>query len=134
MNMATWVAAVWGRRIAAPGALGGQCVDLADDYVKSLYGLEPVRLNAIDWYRKGVPGFERIVNTPNNYPAPGDLVVWGKSAGAGTGEFGHIAIVLVADASALITIDQNWNNLKMAYPQRHDYTGVLGWLTRTNAQ
>ena len=43
---------VWmtdGRIVTAPGGLGGQCVDLVNEYLVQCFDLAPVRANAVDW-------------------------------------------------------------------------------------
>lgn len=134
MNRSEWIANVLDRKITAPGAWGGQCVDAADDYLARVYGLQPVRLNAIDWYRVGVAGFAKTANTPTNYPDAGDLVVWGQSLPIGTTENGHIAICIAADSVKLLTLDQNWAGQQRCRVYEHDYRGVIGWLRRTPVQ
>jgi len=130
MTLYDWIVAVLGKKIKAPGAWGGQCVDAADDYLSRVYGLQPVRLNAVDWYRQGVPGFTTVANSPTNYPPPGALVVWGPNQIAGTGQYGHIAVVVAANANVLVTVDQNWAGLRVCRIVEHTYNGVLGWLLR----
>lgn len=128
MLLASWVRAVLHQRITAPGGFGGQCVDAANDYIRAVYGMAPVRANAIDWFRRGVPGFTLVANEPANYPPAGALSVWGPDVRAGTNEFGHIAVALVADPATLVSVDQNWDGLQQCQVVPHSYAGVLGWL------
>jgi len=130
MILSDWIVAVLGKTIKAPGAWGGQCVDAADDYIRRVYGLQPVRLNAIDWYRKPAPGFTVVPNNPTNYPPPGALVVWGVNPRAGTGQYGHIAVAVAANRDVLVSVDQNWAGVKKCAIVEHSYDGVLGWLLR----
>ena len=130
--LASWTRRVLGSRITAPGGIGGQCVDLADDWIKAASGLPPVRANAVDWRHAGafLRGWRWVDNTATNYPPAGALVVWGPSAAAGTDADGHIAVVLAADPDSLVTADQNWSMIEKAEVWGHSYAGVLGWWTR----
>jgi hypothetical protein len=115
-----------GQRVTAPGGIGGQCVDLINVWLIDSRGLPAVRLNAVDWAGKKLPGLAWVANKPANVPPRGAIVVWGESADVGTGVDGHIAINLTADAMTLCTCDQNWGG-EIVTLQLHSYHGVLGW-------
>lgn len=118
-----------GQTITARGGIGGECVDLADQWISEAYGLAHVYRNAVDWATPRITGLAWTANTPTNAPLWGNLVVWGESAAAGTGPDGHIALVLAADTMHLLTADQNWAG-RVVTLNIHPYTGVLGWLRR----
>lgn len=128
MNVVTWATRVVGKRLTAPGGLGGQCVDLCNVYLLAR-GLSAVRRNASGWWLPGaVEGCEWEPNGPLNAPACGDIVVWrGNVPARLIGPDGHVAIALAADGATLLTLDQNWAGATVAALEWHDYVGVAGW-------
>ncbi|MBV9720278.1 MAG: CHAP domain-containing protein [Candidatus Eremiobacteraeota bacterium] len=127
MSMAAFVYQVYGERVTAPGALGGQCVDLIDLYLGAIYNIPPRRANAVDWPTQALPEHAWVPNTPTNAPDLGDIVVWGPDAALGIGNYGHVAIAFLADEYELITFDQNWPSGSPCDLVLHSYNGVLGW-------
>jgi len=119
-----------GEVVQAQGGLGGECVDLINLYLPEVLGLPEVHANAMDFAGKAIPGLSWVKNGATNYPAMGDIVVWGQSAAAGTGPNGHIAIALAADSMHLLTCDQNWLEGAPVAVILHGYVGVNGWFTR----
>lgn len=130
MSLLTWARGLQGAHVAAPGGLGGQCVDLANLYLAHL-GYPAVRANAADWAGPGrVPGWRWTANGPVNAPPAGALVVWRANVPAvGIGPFGHIAIALAADGDGLLTLDQGWPPGAPVSAVLHVYGGVAGWHT-----
>lgn len=91
-----------GKAIDYDGTAGVQCVDLADQYLKDVFGITGVWVTgARDLYNKFssypalVKSFDRIPNTRTLVCQKGDIVVWGG------GTWGHVA---VADGSG----DEDW--------------------------
>lgn len=76
--------------------------------------------------------FDIIRNAPDNYPEPGDLVVWGM----GVGVAGHVAIAVSANTNSFQSFDQNWDTANYHDGQgnpicrlvNHNYNYVIGWL------
>ena len=128
MNVVHWAATMAGKLVAAPGGLGGQCVDLANLYMLAR-GFKEVHANAIDWAKAGTlpPPWHWVANAPLNHPHLGDLAVWGEESAVGTGQYGHIAVVLAGDALELLSLDQDWPIGSPASLVLHDYRGVRGW-------
>src|SRR5579859_987414 len=60
-----------------PGGAGGSCVDLVNMYRAFCYGEPHVWSDAVGWAALSLPGWTWIANTASNFPAPGDIVVWG---------------------------------------------------------
>lgn len=116
-----------GRRLTAPGGLGGQCVDAVNLYLHDVYGLAPIRANAVDFEHVHIAGWQWVPNGPVNSPTIGAIVVWGPSGAVGVGPDGHVAVALVADSWVLVTVDQNWPEATPLRVVVHTYTGVKGW-------
>lgn len=115
--------------LKSPGGIGGQCVDLANEYLRVCYGLPHVFLNAVDWQHVTIGGWGWTLNTPRNFPEATSLVVWGENARDGIGPFGHIAVVASADLAHILSFDQNWPAGARCSWVEHDYAGVVGWHT-----
>lgn len=127
--LATFLASNYGKTVQAPGGIGGQCVDLANLWLIARGG-SPVRLNAADWASDlhTLKGRPFVPNGPVNFPAPGAIVVWKRNIGSlGIGPYGHIAVVLAADANSLVTVDQDWPIGSPVQTVVHTYEGVAGW-------
>lgn len=127
MKLLELAASNLGWSVAAPGGLGGECVDLANLYLIRCLGLAPVRKNAVDWHGPALAGFKWTPNSPLNAPAFGDLVIWGEDARAGTGPNGHIAVCIASDNLHFVSVDQNWPDGAPVALVVHHYAGVLGW-------
>jgi hypothetical protein len=103
-----------------------QCVDVAKAWMQSR-GHQMFIGNAVDYWDSGPPGFEKIANTPDNFPSEGDIVVWGHDIGP----FGHVAIAVEADINDFTSFDQNFPLNTNCHRQGHNYQAVLGWLRET---
>lgn len=118
-----------GRTLQSPGGLGGQCVDLVELWWLN-WGLPAVPGNAVDLYVNGPSlGYSATQNTPTNYPAAGDVVIWHEYGPRGISVYGHCAIALMAGENAMLTLDQDWPWGQPTRLNVHDYDGVLGWLS-----
>jgi hypothetical protein len=128
MKVVQWAQFQVGRRVTAPGGLGGQCVDLCNVYLAAA-GAALVRRNAAQWADAGaIAGWQWVANGPANYPSLGDAVVWRANVTAHQiGPDGHVAVCMAADSSMLITLDQNWAQSTVVALEWHDYIGVAGW-------
>lgn len=127
MTLDEFIAKWDGKGIDFDGAYGFQCVDLAQQYNKDCLGNPPFSGNAVDiWTTYPKDYYEQIVNTPNNKPQKGDIVIWGR----GLGQYGHIDVCARDDAStiAFTGYDQNWPLGSVCHVQSHTYFAVLGWL------
>ncbi len=124
-----------GRYVDYDGHYGCQCVDLLRQYLKECLGLNPYTLPPVA-YAKQVfqnfdpknPYFVKVLNGPTNVPKRGDIVVWGFYPFV-TGIAGHVAIFDRGDMWNFITFDQNYPTGSPCHFQRHNYRGVLGWLS-----
>lgn len=82
-----------GKAVDYDGTAGVQCVDLADQYLKDVFGITGVWVNgARDFYNNFnnypalVKNFNRIANSRDLVCKKGDIVIWGG------GTWGHVAI------------------------------------------
>lgn len=122
-----------GKGIDFDGYYGDQCVDLINQYcVEVLDTKNPMRVlpgaSAIEIYNNyNGSEFEKIANTPDNVPQPGDIVFWNANS-AVTGPAGHTAIFISGDQNKFTSLDQNYPTGTLTHEQTHDYTGVVGWL------
>ena len=130
MTLDQFVAEYDGKRIVSAGGLGGQCVDLANQYVAELFGFPHEWHNAIDWFGVDPQRFRWVRNDPHDLaqiPPRGSLMVWGPNSGVGTGALGHIDVVLSAGPQSFVGFDQNWPLGAYAHHVAHSYAGVIGW-------
>lgn len=124
-----------GKGIDFDGVYGKECVDVVEQYFVDVLGIPAIKGNAIDyWTHYPQDHFERIENTPTNFPQKSDIVIWNL------GQFGHIAVAREGDVNKFVSFDQNYptqgyidNNgnfigTGVAHFQIHNYQGVLGWL------
>lgn len=118
------------------GWYGAQCVDLINFYHRDVIGGSFVPAEgAKDWFenfpKTASDKYDKITNNmndPNQLPSRGDIVIWGGRL-AGSGGYGHIAIVLSADKKGFTSFDQNFPTGSLPHQQYHTWTEtVLGWL------
>lgn len=94
-----------GKGIDFDGAYGNQCVDLYRMYVKEVLGLPqtPPVVGAKDIWTGETRGFEKVTNTPEGVPLPGDVMIWGSKYGP----YGHVAVCTKADVNSFTCFSQN---------------------------
>lgn len=115
-------------------SLRGQCVQAVCFYVVA--NNKPVIwADAYQWYASNQfpDQYDRIANTPNAVPQPGDIIVWLPSL-PGSGGAGHIAVCerSLPGTGTFISIDSNWGG-KTVHRVTHNYNYVCGWLRFKNA-
>lgn len=103
---------------------GAQCVDLIKQYFKDVLNREPFKGNAIDYWTKDVPGFEKIKRTMFNRPEPGDLIIWDTRYG----RYGHIGIVAWSRFFDFGCFEQNDPLGSPCKFKDRTYKYVVGWL------
>lgn len=134
-----WLKSAPGRRIDTDKAYGLQCVDLADDYANTIFpGTHwhntVGRVNGARDFKGRNNGYiewvPNIVGDMNSVPRRGDIIVWD---GDNLNQYGHVAVVLDADAHTILVVQQDGFLQVPAFVGRLKYdqrgTGpCLGWL------
>jgi hypothetical protein len=69
--------------------------------------------------------FDRIENTPEFIPLPGDVVIWDST---NLNPYGHIAIFVRGDLKSFDSFDQNLPTGSACHIVHHTYSNVLGFL------
>ncbi len=127
-NGADWAKARIGWRIDTDGYYGAQCKDFVNAYCQENFGFTPPG-NAKDLINYNYPsGWQKIQNTPDFLPQPGDIAVWTYGSFA---EYGHCGIIVSANLSTFQSVDQNWYNANgetgsPAALVTHNYNGFWG--------
>lgn len=124
-----------GKYIDFDGKYGFQCVDLMRQWLVEglVFPVDtiPHALYAKDIFKnfpeKGNMYFTKVHNSLTNSPTKGCIVFWDFYPFV-TGIAGHVAIASTANATNLITFDQNWGKPNFCRFVNHSYKGVLGWL------
>lgn len=127
---ADWALAQVGKSIDFDGVYGAQCVDLIKKYCNTFWGWTPTCIytgGAKDYASIPLPNssWTRIQNTPEFIPQPGDIAIWNS------GTYGHVAIIISANISSFVSVDQNWYNSNStvgspAAKVTHNYSGFWG--------
>lgn len=102
---------------------GAQCVDLVHYYYAYFGKASYATGNGCDFVNNKLPdGWTRIKNTADFVPQPGDIAVWGKELS----QYGHVAIILSADAHSFVSMDQNWPRGSACKKVTHNYNKFWG--------
>src|SRR5690349_19255194 len=127
MTLQQFIATYTGKPIDVDHVYGPQCVDLANAYARDVLGAPLFAGNAVDIFSMfPTTAYTRAVNTPSNFPAPGDIIIWGgPNATVGTTEYGHIAVCITSTIAAFTSFDQNWPEGSVCHAQPHTYDAVL---------
>lgn len=107
-----WLNSVAGKYLDPDGVYRYQCVDVAVAYAAAIFPGAPWeetfgRNNANGHYPKNNGYWDSIPNIDGDLtsvPMRGDVIIW---AGDGFNPFGHIAVVLAADAYSVTVLQQN---------------------------
>jgi hypothetical protein len=103
----------------------GQCVGLVECWIDALR-LPHVWGNALDLLVNApAESYKHILNTPTNYPSPGDIVVWGGTWGNG---YGHTGICVTGHVMEFTAFQQNDPIGSTPHIKLYSYGGVRGWL------
>lgn len=122
---ANWAIARIGQSIDTDGYYGAQCKDFINAYCQENWGFTPPG-NAIDVISYNYPsGWQKIQNTPDFIPQPGDIAVWT------IGTYGHVGIIISANINSFVSVEQNWYNCNgyvgsPAAKVTHNYSSFWG--------
>lgn len=127
-----WLLSSVGKRFDGDGQFGAQCKDFANAYAQWLgHPLQPGDAAQV-WHDTQDPYWQKIPHTQSFVPQLGDIVVWDARKAS---PYGHVAVVLEANAESFTSVDQNWHNsnLETGSPAAlitHTYLApdVLGYL------
>lgn len=137
MTLAQFHAARLNKPCDYDGYFGSQCVDLADFYMRDVWGIPVFYVTgAVDLFGHRPDLIEWIVNdvgNVNQHPIAGDMVIWHLDAKIGTGVNGHVDIFLHGDGNNFVGFDCNWPVGAYPHDVQHDYEGVKGWGRRRHA-
>ena len=126
---ADWALAHIGQRIDTDGYYGAQCKDFVNAFTKQNFDIT-FPGNAVDLIYDSLPaGWQRIKNTPEFIPLPGDIALWNSWSG---NDYGHTAIIVSANINTFDSVDQNWvsfsaTNGSPAARVTHNYTSNNFW-------
>ncbi len=128
-NAVNWCKEQLGYEREWDGVYEFQCVDFLAYYLYYLGNTELIGGNACDYAYKTVPkGWSKIAYYDGFVPMPGDIAVWTYSSGE-YAAYGHVAVVVSADANQMTVIHQNWsgqyvteNSIRYSYG---NFYGVL---------
>lgn len=138
MTLSDFISAYSGKPVDFDGIYPNQCMDLAHWYIYSVLNITDKTVCAAPSAYQVFTNFdnssakvyfEKIVNTPDNVPLAGDIIVWGQEVSP----YGHIAVFVDGDVNTFHSFDANWPLSALPHLQEHNYSGVLGWL-RYNKQ
>ncbi|WNM67272.1 endolysin [Arthrobacter phage Wyborn] len=134
-----WLRSAPGRSINPDNAYGLQCVDVADDYANVIFGVNYGStighvVGARDFYGRSnayVKWVPNVVGDASSIPQRGDIIVW--NGNGGSNPYGHVAVVLEADANSVLVVQQDGFMQTPCFVGRLKYdqpgTGpCLGWL------
>jgi hypothetical protein len=133
MKLDEFVRTYNGRYLDWDGRFGCQCVDEARYYFAEVCGIrQPAGVvGAKDFYVNFEKdpvlktNFEKIPNTPEFVPKPGDVVLWDGTKG---NPYGHIGVFISGDVRSFNSFDQNLPNGAPCGIVHHTYSNVLGFL------
>ena len=118
-----WAYAQQGKSLDYDGAYGAQCVDLIKYYYAYFGKASYAKGNGCDYVSNALPdGWTRIKNTADFVPEPGDIAVWGTELS----KYGHVAIILSANTSSFVSMDQNWPSGSPCKQVTHTYSKFWG--------
>lgn len=123
-----------GKKTDYDKACGVQCVDLAKQYLYSVFGIKAGSWGNAKYYWLNfnihsalTSNFTKIKNTPDFVPKKGDIVVWSGDISS-KNDCGHIAIATgEGNTSYFYSYDQNWGSKEMK-KVKHSYKAVYGVL------
>lgn len=98
-KLAEFVAHNLGRAVDRDGAFGPQAPDLIDAWIETLTGVDMSNaFHAADYWKRGLPAFDRIVYGDGHKVRPGDILIWSGDPGSyGTLGYGMAGIATATE-------------------------------------
>ena len=132
MTLDEFIAKYNGKPIDFDKTYGAQCFDLYRQYCQEVLNV-PQSPPTGDQGAKRIwdtylqEYFEKISNSPDNFPLKGDIVIWGDSYGP----YGHVAVCTEATANTFKCFSQNDPSGALCVIKLYkNYSVVLGWIRR----
>lgn len=121
ISVAQFVSQYNGLFVKSPHGISGQCVSVPSEFAVlngwgELWGPNDGTAELI--WQNGVPGYQKVVNTPTNMPSPGDFVFF---------SYNHVVLVISATATEIVAFEQNDTLGTPAHTKTYSYTDVQGW-------
>ena len=126
MTLAQFVEKWNGKGIDYDGHYGFQCVDLYRQYVQEVLQVpqSPGVTGAKDiWNSYLTEHYDRVSNSPDGIPEPGDIMIWGSDYG----QYGHVAVITEANKDTFTCFSQNDPLGALCGLKKYSKWG-LGWL------
>ena len=127
MTVADFIVKHNGRHLVVTGPDEGQCTAVAHSLQRYL-GLPLTYGHAAQMFGGDPANWTWVNYAPGKIPPPGAQIIWRAMPG---NPYGHIAVVMSANANNFTSLDQNWpagdwryNVAKAVY---HNYGYVIGW-------
>ncbi len=122
-----------GQKIKSPHGIAGQCVSVSSEFAveqgwPELFGSGDD--TAYHIWLNGVAGYEKIPNTPSNFPSVGDIMFFGPTYGGGGG---HTGVVVSANANSVTLVEQNDPYGSAVHEKTYNYNGACGWFHHPQA-
>ncbi len=121
ISVADYEAQYTGQLVKSPHGIQGQCVSIPSEFAvlngwPELFG--PGDGTALEIWNNGIPGYQKIVNTPLGYPGAGDFVFF---------SYNHVVLVESANANTIMCFEQNDPLGSAAHRKAMNYFDCLGW-------
>lgn len=121
-------------RVDFDGHFGAQCVDLFRQYCADVLGIG--HTGAVVGAKDLVERYDALPKERDKFALikdrhnvlPGDVAVWGAGGG---NPYGHVAIVLEADACTLLVFEQDGFRQDGARIAERSKDGIIGYLRRS---
>lgn len=124
MNLTDFINKYSGQLVNSSRGIQGQCVSVSalwqeDNGVVGIFGP-----TALAIWESDTGDWDKVPNTPDGVPSPGDIFFFGAAYGGGAG---HTGIVVNANTSSVTLFEQNDPDGSTAHEKTYDYNDAEGW-------
>ena len=124
MNVQDLIDATNGQFVSVTGPDDKQCTAIPHKW-ETMLGLPIVFGNAKDTFNNAPDDtYEKELNTPENFPRPGSIIVWNDVWGEG---YGHTGVIVSANVNTFDVLEQNDGDGGLTHVGTHDYANIIGW-------